>query len=116
MEKEAGRYAVVIADSAEFHFYELVEYLYEHMTPERAEEVATALNEMALGLDLLHNRGSLEIKLARREKSYRYILFKRTSRATVKIIYCSDEKNKTVYVTDFFPSEKDPQKIGYRNR
>ena len=103
--EEAGRYEVVITSSAEVHFYELVEYLYEYMTLDRDEEVARQLNEMALGLDRLYHRGSVEEKLAKRKKSYRYILYKRTSRASVKIIYYVDEKDRTVYVTDFFPSE-----------
>ncbi|MBY0435154.1 MAG: hypothetical protein K2U26_13685, partial [Cyclobacteriaceae bacterium] len=96
--------------------YELVEYLYEYMSLDRAEEVARELNEMTLSLDRLYHRGSLEEKLVSRKKSYRYILFKRTSKATVKIIYYVDQKDKTVYVTDFFPTEKDPKKISARNK
>ena len=114
--EEAGRYEVVITSSAEVHFYELVEYLYEHMSLDRAEEVTRELNEMTLGLELLYHRGSLEKKLSRRKKSYRYLLYKRTSSASVKILYYVDEKSKTVYVTDFFPTEKDPKKIASRNR
>ncbi len=114
--EEAGRYEVVITSSAEIHFYELVEYLYEHMSLDRAEEVARELSEMVMSLDLLYHRGSQERKLGRRKKSYRYILFKRTPRASVKIIYCVDQKSKTVYVTDFFPTEKDPKKLASRNR
>ncbi len=86
------------------------------MSLDRAEEVTKGLNEMALSLDLLYHRGSLEKKLGRGKKSYRYLLYKRTSRASVKIFYYVDEKSKTVYVTDFFPTEKDPKKIGSRNR
>lgn len=114
--EETGRYEVVITSSAGIHFYKLAEYLYEHMSLDRAEEVSRELNEMALSLDLLYHRGSVERKLTRRKKNYRYILFNRTPRASVKIIYYVDEKNKTVYVTDFFPTEKDPKKITSRNR
>ena len=114
--EEAGRYEVVITSSAEFHFYELVEYLYEHLSLDRAEEATRELSEMTLGLDLLYHRGSPEKKLSQRKKSYRYLLYKRTSRATVKVLYYVDEKSKTVYVTDFFPTEKDPKKIASRNR
>ncbi len=114
--EEAGRYEVVITSSAEIHFYELVEYLYEYMSLERAAEVARELNEMALNLDQFYHRGSLEEKLSRRKKPYRYVLYKRTSRASVKIIYYVDKKSKMVYVTDFFPTEKDPKKIVSRNR
>ena len=114
--EEASKYEVVITTSAEVHFYELVEYLYEHMSLDRAEEVTRELSQMALNLSSLYHRGNVESKLARRKKSYRYILFKRTSKASVKIIYYVDAKDKTVYVTDFFPTEKDPKKIGVRNR
>ena len=90
--EEAGRYEVVITSVAEVRFYQLAEYLYENMSLERAEEVTRELNEMALSLDLLYHRGSEEKKLTWRKKSYRYILYKRTSRASVKIIYYVDEK------------------------
>ena len=114
--EEAVRYEVVITSSAEVHFYELVEYLYEYLSLDRAEEVARELNEMALSLDLLYHRGSIENALSRRKKPYRYLLYKRTSRTSVKIFYYVDKKSKTVYVTDFFPTEKDPKKIANRNR
>lgn len=114
--KEAEQYEVVITASAEAHFYELVEYLYENMPVDRAEEVAREVNEKALSLDTLYHRGSKEANLAIRKKIYRYILYKRTSRATVKIIYFVNEKHKTVYITDFFPSEKAPDRIGSRNK
>lgn len=114
--EEARRCEVVITASAEIHFYEVVEYLYENMPLARAEEVARELNEMALSLDRLYHRGSPEEKLLRRKNAYRYLLFKRTKKATVKIIYYVDEKDSVVYVTDFFPSEIDPKKIARRSR
>jgi len=105
-EEEKGRYEVVITSTAELHFYELVEYLYEHMAPARAEEVATLLSEAAFSLDYLYYRGNREEKLAGRKNDYRYILFNRTARATVKIIYYVDTQTKMVFVTDFFPPRK----------
>ena len=114
-EEEKSRYEVVITSTAEIHFYELVEYLYEHMAPTRAEEVATLLSEAAFSLDHLYHRGNREENLVGRKNDYRYILFNRTARATVKIIYYADEQTKTVFVTDFFPTEKDPKKLGKRS-
>lgn len=114
--EETDKYEVVITPGAEIHFYELAEYLYEHMTLDRAEETTSEINQMALSLDLLYHRGRSEEKLARRKKGYRYIMYERTSRAGVKIIYYVDEKDRTVYITDFFPTEKDPKKIAKRNR
>ena len=113
--EETSQFEVVITSSAEIHFYELTEYLYEHMAPDRAEEVATQLSEAALSLDHLYHRGNREERLVGRKNDYRYILFSRTARATVKIIYYVNEKTKTVYVTDFFPTEKDPKKMARRN-
>ena len=86
------------------------------MSLSRAEKVAKELSEMALRLDHLYNRGAREEKLRRRKKAYRYLLFKRTTKATVKIIYYVDEKDRVIYVTDFFPTEKDPRNIAQRNR
>ena len=57
-EEEKSRYEVVITSTAEIHFYELVEYLYEHMAPARADEVATLLSEAAFSLDHLYHRGT----------------------------------------------------------
>ncbi len=112
MEKEkADYYKTVITASAEIFFYEVVEYLYEHMSFDRAEEVATELHELALSLNQLYHRGTIEKKLLKRKNIYRYILFKRTPRAEVKIIYYVDQITKTIYITDFFPTEKDPKKL-----
>lgn len=112
MEKEeTDKYKVIITSSAENYFYDLAEYLYRHMTLERAEEVATEIQKMALNLGQLHHRGTPEKKLASRSNPYRYILFKRTARAQIKIVYYVDEIAKTVYITDFFPTEKDPKKL-----
>ena len=88
--EKTDRYEVVITSSAEVHFYELVEYLYEHMTLDRAEEAARELTEMALSLDRFYHRGSPEEKLSKRKKSYRYILFKRTSKAN-RLPFLTDE-------------------------
>jgi plasmid stabilization system protein ParE len=114
--KETDRFEVVITSSAEMHFYELVGYLYETMPVDRAEEVANEIKTQALSLVKLYNRGRKEENLVGRKPIYRYILFNRTSRATVKIIYYVNDKEKTVYITDFFPSEKSVDKIQKRNR
>ncbi len=114
--EEASRYEVVITATAEIYFYELAEYLYEHMAFDRAEEITREIHEAVLSLGLLYRRGKRENKLAGRKFDYRYILYKRTPRAEIKIIYFISEKEKTVYVTDFFPTEKNPTKISKRNR
>ena len=89
--------------------------MYEHYSIDRAEEIATNLESTAQELDLDPNRGALEKQLRHRAEGYRFILFKRTNRAETKIIYYIDEPNKTVFITDFFPTEKDNKKISRRN-
>ncbi|MFW5761868.1 MAG: hypothetical protein ACOCXH_12905 [Cyclobacteriaceae bacterium] len=62
------------------------------------------------------SRGAIEHRLVKyRDRIYRYILFKRTKRADIKIIYYINEQAKEVYVTDFFPTEKDDSKISKRS-
>ncbi len=115
--RETGNsYQVIITDPAEVRFYEITEYFYEHYPLDRAEQIAGELYQAAQSLDVNPERGRKEDRLLHRRNSYRYILYKRTSRATVKIIYYVDQKTKTVYVADFFPTEKDDQKISKRNR
>jgi plasmid stabilization system protein ParE len=116
VEKAQKEYEVIITRTAEIYFYELAEYLYEHMSLERAEQTATSLHTMALSLNRLYNRGSVEKTLFGKGKRYRYLLFKRTSRADIKIIYYEEESAEKVYVTDFVPVEKNPDELQQRNK
>ncbi|MDH5400223.1 MAG: type II toxin-antitoxin system RelE/ParE family toxin [Cyclobacteriaceae bacterium] len=116
MEKaEEGRYQVIITDPAEISFYEILDYLYDNYPFERAEEIANELRDTAQKLHYHPERGTLEPQLSHRTQSYRYVLYKRTSRAEVKIIYYIDRKLETVYVMDFFPTEKDNTQLSKRN-
>lgn len=114
--EEAERFEVVITPSAEIHYYNLHTYLYENMSVNRAEEVANEILAAAFSLDHLHHRGAKEPLLKNRKRQFRFILYKRTERAAVKIIYHVDEKSKTVFVTDFFPTEMNPKKISRRSQ
>ncbi len=109
-------YQVEITQSANLYFYDLVEYLYTHYSIDRAEEIVTELEEMALSLNVLFDRGSNEPKLATRPKDYKYLLYKRSKRKSVKIIYYVDKIAKKVYVTDFFPTEMNDTQISERNK
>jgi plasmid stabilization system protein ParE len=112
---EEGKYKVIITIPAEKHFYELLDYFYEHYPLDRAEEIANELRSTAKSLEDQPERGSLEIMLSNRQHKYRYILHRRTPRADVKIIYYVNIKINTVYITDFFPTEKDNRIISERN-
>jgi hypothetical protein len=65
---------------------------------------------MAMSLKINPQKGSLEEDLAGSSKEFRSLIYKITKRNTVKIIYSIVETTKTVYVTDFFPTQKDPNK------
>lgn len=112
---EEKKYAVIITAPADFAFYEVLEYLYEHYPIDRAEEVAGELRDIVKTLEHNPERGPCETRLSHREKEYRYILYKRTSRSDIKVIYYIDNRLTTVYITDFYPTEKDDRRISDRN-
>ncbi len=114
--QKEGRYEVIITEPAEFYFYEILEYFYDNYPIERAEDLANGLRDKTRSLTNNPERGTLEFRLSHRDKIYRYILFKRVSRAEIKILYYLEESKRIVYVTDFFPTEKDDKKIAARNR
>jgi len=113
---EESKYKVIITDPAEVSFYEILEYLYDNYPLDRAEQIANELRDTAKKLYYQSDRGTPEGKLSHRPQGYRYILYKRTSRASIKVIYYIDQSSSTVYVTDFFPTEKDDTEISKRNR
>ena len=113
--EEKSQYQVEFTPSSKYYFYEVLEYFYEYYPPERAEELADELEQLAQSLDKLPHRGTLEKWLSERKKDYRFLLFKRTDRSEVKIIYFIEESLKKVYVTDFFPTEKDAEQIAERS-
>ncbi len=109
------KYPVIITDSADLSFYEVLEYLYENYPIDRAEEVAGELRDIVKTLEYKPERGTREPRLSHKEKEYRYILYKRTSRSDIKVIYYIDNRLATVYITDFYPTEKDDRRISDRN-
>ena len=113
---EESKYQVIITDSAEISFYEILDYLYDNYPIERAEQIAGELRDTANKLHYHPERGTPESKLANRSQGYHYILYKRTSRTDIKVIYYIDNSSSTVYITDFFPTEKDNEQISKRNQ
>lgn len=104
-------YQLVITDSAERAYFELLNYIYEHHSINRADKIAIELLDYPRILKDFPNLGSKEPILKDRTKNYKFILYKRTPKATVKIIYYVDEEYKTIFLTDFFPCEKFEKKM-----
>lgn len=113
--QKESKYEVIITEPAEIAFYEILEYLYNNHTIDRAEELANDLRDTAKSLNHQPKRGFIENRLKNRSEEYRFILFKRVPRAEIKILYFLDVLKKVVYVTDFFPTEMDDKKISTRN-
>ena len=114
-ERETSEYQVEFTLTSKSHFYEVLEYLYEHYSLERAEQLADELERMAQSLAYYPHRGAKEMWLAGLKHEYRFLLFNRTKRAEIKIIYYIQESEGKVYVTDFFPTERDVDTMAERN-
>ena len=113
---QESKYEVIITDPAEISFYEILEYLHDHYPLDRAEEIANKIRDKTKILKYQAERGTPEPRLKHRKEGYRFILYNRTKRADIKIIYYILEREGKVYVTDFFPTEKDDIEISKKNR
>lgn len=111
MDEGEKTYSLIITHTAKLAYFELLHYLYEHYSIERATELAELILDAPTVLVSQPELGVLEESLQGRKYLYRYLLFKRTNRATVKIIYFVDKSNSLIYITDFFPTEKHPASI-----
>lgn len=111
---EEQNYQIVITSSAERAYFEVLDYVFEHYTIDRANEIATELLEHPQILRKFPNLGKTEPHLKQRPENYRFIVYERANDTTVKIIYYSDESSRTIYLTDFFPCEMSDKKIKRR--
>lgn len=111
---EEQTYQIVITSTAERAYFEVLEYVFEHYSKSRAYIIALELLEYPQTLKKFPNIGAIEPNLLRRHEKYRFILFERKSKVTIKIIYYVDEEMHKVYLTDFFPCEMNEQKIKLR--
>lgn len=112
---EAGQvFTVEITPEAEGYFLQATEYLYTTHTHKQAAIKSDALLATAMSLNRLPHRGSLERNLEFLNEEYRYLVYRVTTRKTIKIIYFIDEAVGKVYVTDFFGTEMDDNKIAER--
>jgi len=113
--EEKIQYQVEYTATAANYFYQAISYFYEHHSLVRAEQMVDELEQLAQSLEYLPHRSAEEKWLTDQPQEYRYLLYKRTVRAGIKVIYFVSETAKTVYVTDFFPTEKDPEEIALRS-
>ena len=86
---------------------DLLEHLYTTHTIESAAKKSEEILDMAMSLDQQPYRGSQELLLEHLGKNHKYLVYKITSRKTVKIIYFIEESVKTVFVTGFFGTAMD---------
>ena len=83
---------------------------------EKSQRIADQFRDSVKFLETLPHRNPQEKALENANYTYRFLLFKRTNRSDIKIIYRIDEDKHRVYVTDFFPTEKDLSKLVKRNK
>ncbi len=103
-------FKVVVTRPALIRYQETVlVYLFEHFSYERAREIDESILATATTLQRNPARGRKEKCLEELNQGFRFILHKETRHLEIKIIYYILER--TVYITDFFPTRMDPRKI-----
>ncbi len=108
-------YEVVIAQPAKNRYHEdILTYIHENFNFERAIEVDENILRTAGTLGKKPKRGRKEKYLEEAKEEFRFILHKETKHFEVKIIYYISEVEGIVYITDFFPTKMNPEKIGKR--
>ena len=115
MDKREKEYEVIITSTAERSYFQILDYVFEHYSELRANEIALELLEFPQSLKKYPFRGKIEELLLNRAYEYRFLLFERNNHTMVKIIYFIEESQHKVYITDFFPSEMNPKKIKKRS-
>lgn len=105
-------FKVIIASPAKDRYQKSVlPYLFEHFSFERAIEIDENILIATMSLNKIPSRGSKESYLQEVKEEFRFILYKETKHFEIKIIYFISEGKSTVYVTDFFPTKMNPQRI-----
>lgn len=105
-------YEVIVTQPAKTRYQvQVLPYLYENFTFDRATEINEKILDFAATLDKNPDRGRNEDYLRASKELFKFILFKETRHFELKIIYYISEPNDAVYVTDFFPTKMNPQRI-----
>lgn len=109
---EEKEYQVIIATPAKSRYHnQVLPYLHTNFSFERAIKIDEDIIQTASKLNQNPFRGRIEDRLRGLKEAFRFILFKETKHFELKIIYFIDEKKGCVYVTDFFPTKMQPQRI-----
>lgn len=105
-------YKIIIARPAQIRYQQRVlPYIYENFSFERAIEVDENILATASTLDKKPNRGRKEKYLQEAKEAFKFVLHKETKHFEIKIIYYINEDEGIVYITDFFPTKMNPQRI-----
>jgi len=112
---EGQEFEIIITPFAEKAYFQVLEYVYEYHTPKKAEKIAIELLKFPFILKKFPKMGTKEQILEERPENFRFLLFERTERITVKILYYVDYERYIIYITDFFASEMLNKKIKKRN-
>ena len=114
--EETEDYEVNITSIGKLFYLEVIDQFYTYNSLESASRKADQLYAMAMKLANFPERGQLEETLGSSPKDYRYILYQASPGQVIKIIYFIDKPNRVVYVTDFFPTRMENERIRRRNR
>ena len=114
--EETEDYEVNITSSGKLFYPEVIDQFYTYNSLESASRKADQLYAMAMKPANFPERGQLEETLRSAPKDYRYILYQASPGQVIKIIYFIDKPNRVVYVTDFFPTRMENERIRRRNR
>ncbi len=113
---EGKSYKIVTARPAIIRYQERVlSYLYENFTFDRATEIDKNIIKKAGTLSNKPGRGRRERYLLEAKEDFRFILHKETRHFEIKIIYYINEEESVVYITDFFPTKMNPQRVSDNN-
>jgi hypothetical protein len=109
---EEKSYKLAITRPAMIRYQERVLfYLYKNFSFDRATEIDENIIKTAGTLVSKPARGRREIHLSSFKENFRFILHKETKNFEIKIIYHINEEKSTVYITDFFPTKMNPERI-----
>lgn len=108
-------FQIVITATGERSYFEILNYVLEYYSLDRANTIALELLEHPEILKQQPYLGKTERLLVNRRENVRFLVYKRTKQITVKIIYYVDTFSHTIYITDFFPSEMSPEKVTKRS-
>lgn len=111
MDKEED-FKIIVTQQARKRYQETVlEYLFTYFSTNRAIEIDKAIFEKVSSLKARKYTGTKENYLSHFKEDFRFILHKEHSSFEIKIIYFVSEENKSIFVTDFFPTKMNPDKL-----